>query len=103
MWPPSTLAHCPCPCCAAAAAAAAAAAEAEAAEAAGPALLGIVETSSMQYAVLGCDCRRLLHLVGRRGKFAAIWKVPDFLVFAGVMLTTLLPFSVYLFHEVDGG
>jgi hypothetical protein len=42
-------------------------------------------------------------LIGRRGKNAATWKVPDFLVFLSVMVVTLLPFSVYIFNEVDGG
>ena len=36
----------------------------------------------------------------RTGKQAGVWKVPDALVMLLVMLVTLLPFSVYLFHEI---
>ena len=78
---------------------------------------------------LVCVCVRVC--VGRRGKHAATWKVPDLLVppphniygtfvcvfcmqmsmcevriycaaqvFLGVMAVTLLPFGVYIFHEI---
>ena len=36
----------------------------------------------------------------RTGKQAGVWKVPDALVMLLVLLVTLLPFSVYLFHEI---
>ena len=38
-----------------------------------------------------------------RGRNANMWKVPDLLVFLCIMVVTLLPFSVYIFHEIDSG
>ena len=50
----------------------------------------------------GDPSERPIFVVGlpRTGKQAGGWKVPDALVMLLVLLVTLLPFSVYLFHEI---